>query len=137
LKSGYSCRFFPEAWVFHKRRTDLKTFFQQVYHSGIARIHLYKRYPESLKFVHVLPAIVTLGILISLLVSVFTSITLIPIALYALFIVLDATWQTKNLKIGIYSVAAAFVQLIGYGTGFLRAWLHRCMCRRKAGLGEK
>ncbi|KAA6347067.1 putative glycosyltransferase EpsH [termite gut metagenome] len=131
VKNGYSCRFFPEAWVFHKRRTDLKKFFKQVYNSGIARINLYKKYPESLKPVHLLPAIFTFGILISLMASVFTLITLIPIALYTLFIVLDATRQNRNLKIGIYSVAASFIQLIGYGTGFLWAWRQRCICRKK------
>ena len=26
FKSGYRCRLFPEAWVYHKRRTDLKIF---------------------------------------------------------------------------------------------------------------
>ena len=49
FKGGYACRLFPEAWVWHKRRTDLKKFFKQVHNSGIARINLYKKYPESLK----------------------------------------------------------------------------------------
>ncbi|KAA6348233.1 Poly-beta-1 6-N-acetyl-D-glucosamine synthase [termite gut metagenome] len=131
FKNGYSCRFFPEAWVFHKRRTDLKKFFKQVYNSGIARINLYKRYSKSLKFVHLLPTIFTFGIIIFLIAAIFTPIALIPIALYTLFIILDATWQNKNFKIGIYSVAATFIQLIGYGTGFLWAWWQRCICRRK------
>ena len=26
---GYDSRFFPEAWVYHKRRNTLKTFFKQ------------------------------------------------------------------------------------------------------------
>ena len=49
FQGGYACRLFPEAWVWHKRRTDLKKFFKQVHNSGIARINLYKKYPESLK----------------------------------------------------------------------------------------
>ncbi|MDY4955883.1 MAG: glycosyltransferase, partial [Prevotella sp.] len=49
FKGGYRCRLFPEAWVWHKRRTDFRKFFRQVYNSGIARINLYKKYPESLK----------------------------------------------------------------------------------------
>ena len=32
-----------------------------------------------------------------------------------------------SLSIGLYSVAASFIQLIGYGTGFLRAWWNRCI----------
>ena len=60
FKGGYKCRLFPGAWVYHKRRTDLKKFFKQVHNSGIARINLYKKYPESLKLVHLLPAAFTL-----------------------------------------------------------------------------
>ena len=62
FKEGYHCRLFPDAWVYHKRRTDLKKFFKQVHNSGIARINLYKKYPESLKLVHWLPAVFTLGV---------------------------------------------------------------------------
>lgn len=57
FKGGYSCRLFPEAWVWHKRRTDLKKFFKQVHNSGIARINLTKRHPGTLKAVHLLPAV--------------------------------------------------------------------------------
>jgi len=60
--NGYSCRLFPEAWVYHKRRTDFRKFFKQVYNSGIARINLYKKYPSSLKLVHLLPAVFTVGV---------------------------------------------------------------------------
>ena len=52
FKAGCRCRLFPEAWVWHKRRTDFRKFWRQVYNSGIARINLYKKYPESLKLVH-------------------------------------------------------------------------------------
>lgn len=37
---------FSGAWVYHKRRTDLKKFFKQVHNSGIARINLYKNIPN-------------------------------------------------------------------------------------------
>ena len=67
FKGGYQCRLFPDAWVYHKRRTDFKKFFKQVHNSGIARINLYKKYPESLKVVHLLPAVFTLGVALLLL----------------------------------------------------------------------
>ena len=38
FKAGCRCRLFPEAWVWHKRRTDFRKFWRQVYNSGIARI---------------------------------------------------------------------------------------------------
>lgn len=127
FKGGYRCRLFPGAWVWHKRRTDLKKFFKQVHNSGIARINLYKKYPESLKLVHMLPAVFTVGVMLVLLASLACPWSLLLLAAFALIILLDATVQNKSLKIGIISVAAAFIQLTGYGTGFLRAWWKRCV----------
>lgn len=130
FKGGYRCRLFPGAWVYHKRRTDLKKFFKQVHNSGIARINLYKKYPESLKIVHLLPAMFTLGVVLLLIGSFFCLYSLIPIVLYALLVCIDSTCRNHSLRIGIYSVAASFIQLIGYGTGFWRAWWERCILKR-------
>lgn len=131
FEGGYSCRLFPDAWVYHKRRTDLKKFFKQVHNSGIARINLYKRHPQSLKLVHLLPALFTLGVAFFLLCSPICLYSLTPIAAYALLVFLDSTLQNKSLKIGALSVVASFIQLTGYGTGFLRAWWLRCVCGRE------
>lgn len=127
FKGGYSCRLFPDAWVYHKRRTNLKQFFKQVHNSGIARINLYKKYPDSLKVVHLLPAMFTLGVAVLLLGTPFCLYSLAPIALYALLVCIDSAIRNRSLRIGIDSVAAAFTQLIGYGTGFWRAWWNRCI----------
>ncbi len=128
FKGGYACRLFPEAWVWHKRRTDLKKFFKQVHNSGIARINLYKKYPESLKVVHLLPAVFTLGVVFLLLASLVCGWSLSLLLLFALIICIDSTLQNKSLKIGLLSVVASFIQLTGYGTGFLIAWWKRCVC---------
>ena len=127
FKGGYSCRLFPEAWVWHKRRTDLKKFFKQVHNSGIARINLYKKYPESLKLVHLMPAVFTLGVGLVLLGSIFYWRLLFLLAIFALLVGIDAALKNRSLKIGMLAIAASFVQLIGYGTGFLRAWWKRCV----------
>ena len=127
FQGGYACRLFPEVWVWHKRRTDLKKFFKQVHNSGIARINLYKKYPDSLKLVHLLPAVFTLGVAVLLLGTPFCLFSFTPILLYVLLVCIDSTIQNKSLSIGIYSIAAAFIQLIGYGTGFWRAWWQRCI----------
>lgn len=127
FKAGCRCRLFPEAWVWHKRRTDLKKFFKQVHNSGIARINLYKKYPESLKLVHMLPAAFTVGVVLVLLASLICPWALLLLALFALIIFVDSSIQNKSLYIGILSVVAAFIQLTGYGTGFLSAWWKRCV----------
>lgn len=127
---GYSCGLIPEAWVYHKRRTDLKKFFKQVHNSGIARINLYKRHPKSLKTVHFLPAVFTLGILFTIIGTFFVKwLILLPLA-YALLIFADASLQNNSFRIGTIAVAASFVQLIGYGTGFIRAFWERIILKK-------
>lgn len=69
VEAGYSPRLFPEAWVWHKRRTDFKKFFRQVYNSGIARINLEKRHPGTMKIVHLLPTVFTVGVIGLILIS--------------------------------------------------------------------
>lgn len=130
FKGGYKCRLFPEAWVWHKRRTDLRKFFKQVHNSGIARINLYKKYPESLKLVHLMPAVFTIGVVALLLGVPFIPALSSLIGLFVLIIFIDATLQNRSVKIGALAVVASFVQLTGYGTGFLRAWWQRCVLRK-------
>jgi hypothetical protein len=55
------------------------------------------------------------------------ALPLLPLLLYILLIFCDATIQNKNPLIGYYAVIAAFVQLMGYGFGFLKAWWLRCV----------
>jgi glycosyltransferase involved in cell wall biosynthesis len=121
-KAGYSCRLFPEAWVWHKRRTDFRKFWRQVYNSGYARVNLWRMYPEALKPVHALPSVFTVGVAALLLLAPFTcALSLVLLLLYALLILIDSSIQSKSLKVGLLSVAAVFVQLIGYGIGFLES----------------
>lgn len=121
-KAGYSCRLFPEAWVWHKRRTDFHKFWRQVYNSGYARINLWRMYPEALKPVHALPSVFTLGVVGLLVLAPFTcGWSLVLLLLYALLILIDSSIQSKSLKVGFLAVAAVFVQLIGYGIGFLES----------------
>jgi glycosyltransferase involved in cell wall biosynthesis len=127
FKEGYACRLFPDAWVYHKRRTDLGKFFKQVYNSGIARINLYKKHPGTLKPVHVLPAAFTVGTGLLLSGAVFCPYSMLPMACYALLVAVDASIRNKSLIIGLGAVAASFVQLLGYGVGFLHAWWQRCV----------
>ncbi len=130
IKSGHKTRLFPGAWVYHKRRTDFKKFWRQVYNSGIARINLFKKYPDSLKLVHMLPMVFTVGVMFLLLSAAILSswLPLLPLLLYAILIFIDSSKQNKSLIIGLQSILSAFIQLMGYGCGFLQAWWKRCIC---------
>ena len=137
VEAGHSCRLFPAAWVWHKRRTDFDKFFKQVFNSGIARINLEKRHPGTMKLVHTLPMVFTIGVITLLLAALILKFTLpmtawfavplMPLLLYILLIFTDASIQNRSVLIGYYAVIAAFVQLMGYGFGFLKAWWQRCV----------
>ena len=129
-KNGLSCRLFPEAWLWHKRRTDFRRFWRQVYNSGYARINLWRKYPEALKPVHALPAVFTIGVAGLLLLSVVGYvIAILPLLLYCVLILIDSTIRYRSLKVGLISVPAVFIQLIGYGVGFLESWWTNCIVK--------
>ena len=137
FENGYRSRLIPEAWVWHKRRTDLRKFFRQVHNSGIARIHLTHRHPGTLKAVHLLPAAFTLGAALCLALGLggvffcpWALCLLAPLLLFALLIFVDASRRERSLRVGLLAVAAAYVQLIGYGSGFLRAWWRSSVCKK-------
>ena len=160
VEAGHCPQLFPDAWVWHKRRTDFRKFFRQVYNSGIARINLMKRHPGTLKLVHLLPTVFTLGVIGCLLLFVlgaalyiegewldayglrptdnmhqgvgfvFCVLALLPLLLYSLIIFIDSSIRNRSLWVGLLSIPAAFVQLMGYGLGFIESWWKRCILRK-------
>ena len=151
VEAGYKTALIPEAWVWHKRRTDFRKFFRQVYNSGIARINLMKRHPGTMKLVHLLPTVFTLGVIGCLLLFalgaglyiegewldanglrptdnmhqgvgfVFCVLAALPLLLYSLIIFVDSSLKNRSLWVGLLSIPAAFVQLMGYGLGFIES----------------
>jgi len=119
MEAGYSSKYLPDAWVYHKRRTDFKKFFKQIYNSGIARISLYKKYPESLKWVHWLPALFTIITIALLVTAVFYHGAFLFLLVYIFLIWIDASIKTKSISVGGLAILASFIQLVAYGTGFI------------------
>jgi len=131
IKAGFKTRLIKEAYVYHRRRTTLRRFFKQVYNSGIARINLYKRHPHSLKVVHLAPAVFTVGVTLMLALSVLLSpYFLLPLLFHSGFILLDAAVRNRSAWIGLLAVVASYVQLLGYGIGFLHAFVSRMIFRK-------
>ena len=160
VEAGYMPRLFPDTWVWHKRRTDFRKFFRQVYNSGIARINLEKRHPGTMKLVHLLPTVFTLGVIGCLVLFtlgaglyiegewldanglrptdnmhqgvglVFCVLGLLPLLFYSSVIFIDSSIRNRSLWVGLLSIPAAFVQLMGYGFGFIESWWKRCILKQ-------
>ena len=129
-QAGYSPQLFREVIVFHKRRGNLHKFWRQVHIFGMSRITLQLLYPGSMKLVHWMPAMFTKGSMLLLILGILLSpLWLIPLGIYLLALWISAIISTKSLKIGSMAVAASLVQLLGYGTGFIRAYVWKILLR--------
>ena len=138
VKNGYTTALIPEAFVYHKRRTTFRQFFKQVYNSGIARINLHLAHPGSLKAVHMLPSAFVLNMLVLFLLSFFFPILLLIPLLYSVIVFVDSLLKNhtstalsnQSAKVAFFSIAAAWIQLFGYGTGFLFAVWKRLVLKK-------
>ena len=125
--AGFKTTLIPEAYVYHKRRVDLMKFFRQVNTFGKGRVLLGELHPGSLKPVHLMPAAFVIGNIGLVLLAIGLSIIdyrlsllcLAPIVLYVLGIFCESLIKNKSVKIALLSIVAAYMQLFGYGTGFL------------------
>ncbi len=117
LEAGARVVLLPEAYVYHKRRVSLEQFFQQVRHSGQARVELERRHPGSLRLVHLLPS----AFLILLCLACIIPTLGLVVLLYALLLLVDALDKTRSLDIALRAVVASFTMLVGYGFGFIEA----------------
>ncbi len=122
-QAGFSIGLIPDAYVWHKRRLDLAKFFRQVHVFGMSRITLHHLYPGSLKLVHTLPAIAVILAVVMIILAIFVSPWwLLPFGIYALALFIDAWRSTRSVKIAFLALPASAIQIVGYGSGFIRAF---------------
>ncbi len=130
MKAGFRTALIPDAYVYHKRRSTFGQFFKQVYNSGIARINLHLLHPGSLRVVHMLPALFVAGMtLIMFTALLLPALLLLPI-LYSLIIFIDSLRINRSSKVALQSIAAAWIQLTGYGSGFIAAVWKRLILKK-------
>jgi len=128
-KSGARIAYIPDALVYHRRRTTLKRFFKQVFNWGVARINLGKIDPVLLEPIHFLPALATIiifYILIGRIVSPDAFRFLFDAGIWALLALgVHSAWKSQNILVGGLTLATVPVQIIGYGLGFITAFIKR------------
>ncbi len=124
IDKGFRTGLIPEAFIYHKRRTNFGQFFRQLRFFGRSRINISRFYPAELKLIHTFPALFTLGVaslpLWALLSPVLFTCLIGIFSVFSILILIDGTRREKSLMVGLLSVVAAYVQLIGYGTGFMQ-----------------
>ena len=136
-QAGFNIRLIRPAFVYHKRRTSLAKFARQTYVFGMSRITLKLLYPDSLKAVHCLPAVFTLGCALLLLLSLWKWWFILPILLYAVMLWVAALIETRSLKIACLAVATSFTQLCSYGWGFIKAYVWKILLKHGRDINEE
>ena len=127
-QAGFSIGLIADAAVWHKRRIDFGKFLRQVYVFGMSRITLKLLYPDSLKAVHTLPALLVLGTVALILMAIFFSPWwLTPLAALVMIWFVAAWTDTGSLKIALLAVPACVIQLYGYGCGFIYAYVRKIL----------
>lgn len=128
--AGFGISLFRPVYVYHKRRVDLRKFWRQVHVFGMSRITLQLLYPGSMKLVHTLPAVFTIGSALLILLAIFWRWwCILPLAAYILAVWVTGIISTKSLKIGSLGVLTSLTQLYGYGTGFIGAYVWKILLR--------
>lgn len=136
--AGFSIGLYPELPVYHKRRVDFRKFLRQVYVFGMSRITLKLLYHDSLKAVHLLPALFVIGVVAMVLLAIFCSPWwLLPLGIYLLAIFVAALWSTRSPRIALLAVPASMIQLGGYGCGFIKAFVVKILLGRGRDINEE
>ncbi len=144
IRSGAKVAFVADAPVYHKRRTNLRRFFKQVFNWGVARINLYKIDKRMLEPVHTFPALATLlviGVCIAALfwepAAVLFKAGLVAGVLLILFSMIDAVVMYKELKPALYLPVVIPAQIFGYGLGFIYNFIRRVIFKKGEKVGFK
>jgi GT2 family glycosyltransferase len=128
--AGFSITLYRDVKVFHKRRVDLKKFFRQVYVFGMSRVTLKLLYPGSMKLVHTLPALFTIFSALMVVGGIFWHWLWLPLGIYILLLWIGGLLSMRSIKLASLAVVTSMIQLIGYGCGFIKAYIRAIVLRR-------
>ena len=145
LEKGYTSAFISDAHVFHKRRTSLSKFYQQVFRFGAARVNLWQKHPSELKLTHLFPlafSVFTVLVFLSLTAMVLlpSILQLLSFVLWVFFgayfgaILILSTVTNKSVSVGFLSVQTTLTMMLGYGWGFAKNFWAVKILNKKGGI---
>jgi glycosyltransferase involved in cell wall biosynthesis len=124
MQEGFKVGLIPDAFVYHKRRTDFGQFFKQLQFFGRARVNIGRFFKNEIRWVHLLPVGFVLALGFWLITAwIYFSLFKLGAALLLLFsllIYIDSSRRNRSVGVGLLSIPAAFIQLTAYGIGFIK-----------------
>jgi glycosyltransferase involved in cell wall biosynthesis len=144
IRNGAKVIFIENAPVFHKRRTNIRRFYRQVFNWGVARINLYMIDDAMLEPLHLLPAVGTLITILVILLAVFLDpfrklffAGLILAAVLLLYAMTDAARMYRSPKPALLLPLIMPAQIFGYGCGFIYNYIRRVLFKKPEKIGFK
>jgi glycosyltransferase involved in cell wall biosynthesis len=144
IKSDAKIVFVANAPVYHKRRTNIRRFYKQVFNWGVARINLYAIDKSMLEPLHAIPAIITIITFLICILALFLTpirtlfwIGLIIFVTILVFSMLDSIRIYKNIRPAILLPFIMPAQIFGYGLGFIYNFVRRVIFKKKEIAGFK
>lgn len=121
-EAGYETQLISGAFVYHKRRNTIGSFYKQTFAFGTARPLLNRKYPQTAKLTYWFPSIFIVGFDIGLIGLFFGIWHLLAVyTVFFFFLFLDSCMQNKSVVVGMLSIITTFTQFLGYGLGFLQS----------------
>lgn len=130
-ENGFRTVLLTDACVFHKRRNTIRSFSRQMIIFGRSRIELYLLHPDSLKLVHLLPAVFMCGSIMLLALSLLSPCFLLPLGIYYAALICEAAVKNRSAKVAMLAPVTATIQLWGYACGFIRSLVVKVVFKRK------
>ena len=128
-KTGARIKFIKDAVVYHRRRTSIKQFYKQVFNWGVARINLSLIDQNMLETIHYLPSFALLSGISLFFFLIFLGMSGINLFLIyfgpLIFISIFGCIQKKEIRILPFLLVVIPIQIIGYGLGFIKAYIFR------------
>ncbi|NJB82293.1 glycosyltransferase [Wenyingzhuangia aestuarii] len=120
--NGFETQLISEAYVYHKRRNTIDSFFIQTYKFGQARPVLNQKYPGTAKLTYWFPSLFIIGFLWASVFFLFGSWELITLYyFYFILLFMTSLVVNKNITVAFLSIITTLVQMAGYGLGFLKS----------------
>lgn len=141
IKAGFKVGLIQKAFVYHKRRTNFRKFFLQVYRFGAGRVYLNLLHKGELKITHLFPTVFQLFLVFCVVAAfinkTFFFVLILLLTIYLLSIFIDSSLKNKSVNIGFLSIIASLIQLNGYSAGFIRNFFVVYILGNKKGIINK
>lgn len=118
----FKTQLIEQAFVYHKRRGAIDSFFKQTFKFGQARPVLSKIHPSTAKITYWFPSVFSIGFVVaSLLFFIGRWELIVFYYLYFMVLFMSSLLVNKNISVAFLSILTTLIQMFGYGIGFLKS----------------